>query len=186
MQGDKWHIGPLQRPRTNAGNILLWLLLVPLLLILVAGALIVSEHGDVAIIVSVATLVPTCLVAGWCIWALRPFCVTVGEDGIRWRRLSGRRATLHWEKVHAFYGLHSLKHLRSGEETCYIVDGGASVLAWREGERQRDSARQALRRLARRIAEHAGKPLRDATEAADKVLTQHTPGKGAGNGPASA
>ena len=184
-QGDKWHSGPLQHPRTTAGNILLWLVLVPLLLILVAGALIVSEHGDVAIIVSVATLVPTCLVAGWCIWARRPFCVTVGEDGMRWRRLSGRRATLRWEQVRAFYGLHGLKHPRSGEETCYIVDGGASVLAWREGERQRDSARQASQRLARLIAEHAGKALRDATEAAEKVLTQPTPEEVAANEPPS-
>lgn len=188
MQGNKRHIGPLQRPRTNAGIILLWLvlvLLVLLLLILVAGALIVFEHGDVAIIVSVATLVPTGLVAGWCIWALRPFSVMVGEDGIRGRRLSGRRATLRWEEICAFYSLHGWIHLLSGKETFYLVDGGASVLVWRDGKRQRDSARQASQRLASLIAEHAGKPLRDATEAAEKVLTQPTPEEVAANEPPS-
>jgi hypothetical protein len=184
-QGSTRHIGSLQRPRTNAGNILLWLVLVSLLLILVAGALIVSGHGDVAIIVSVAILVPTGLVAGWCNWALRPFTVMVGEDGIRWRRLSGRRATLRWEEIRVFYSLHGRIHLLSGKETIYLVDGGASVLVWRDGKRQRDSARQASQRLASLIAEHTGKPLHDATEAAEKVLTQPTPEEIAANEPPS-
>ncbi len=163
-------VGPLNRPKNNAAVILLCLVVVPVFLAMADFFVVAGGYGFAATILSIAVLAPTIVVALWCVWALRPFSVSVYDVGMRWRRLSGRQVSLRWSQVRAFYCVYGRPRGLADLETFYALDFGSSVLTWREIDSTSLTVEQkASQRLARIITRCSGLPLRDLSSEAKRL-----------------
>jgi hypothetical protein len=106
------------------------------------------------------------------------FTIRVDEQGIEWKHirrwLPGRTQRIAWSEARAFYAFNYRQWSGSpwGREEAYVLDAPNNTLAWVlslpwSANPQQDQ--RATERLLRLIATYTGLPLRDLTDAVDKL-----------------
>lgn len=162
-------IDPLRRLHGNGSLVyfVVGILCVTFGLITVAVVATLPGHGVLAVALGLGLLGLAYGFVAAGLWLRRRLHIHEDVQGMWWRRPSGVRTRIDWQRSRAFYQAHYHGTMDRMPRTVYFLDGGDTVLTWWVKPASAEDAVSS--RLARLIATHTRLPLRDVSEETERI-----------------